>query len=210
MNKANRSTIFVLTVAVTALVFLGAGCKGAVDETVDDALSPVSTSLDVLGQAKTLSEDQRAKVNREAELATNEVTVAMILIEGRTAESGTELGDEIGCNDRIAYMKLSRETATDSVVCDALNTLFAAREIDGLHNSLEFSSLEVDKVQSRDGVTTEVWINGDIMSAGACDDPRIRGQIEWTIKRFRPKFKVFLNGSESEWRCFGDMSGLCK
>jgi hypothetical protein len=107
---------------------------------------------------------------------------------------------------------MHREAQTDSVVSDALTTLFSVRDSnrEGKYNALWQSKLAVEKIQSRDGVTTEVWLKGSTQSGGVCDDPRIKAQIEYTIKRLKPKFKIFLNGTESNYRCLGDMSGECK
>jgi len=109
-------------------------------------------------------------------------------------------------------MKEHRAASTDSIVHDALMTLFALKDANRneLYNALWQSDLAVDKIQSRDGVVTEVWLKGKTQSGGACDDPRLKAQIEATISRFRPKFKIFLNGTEAAYRCLGDMSGECK
>jgi hypothetical protein len=56
----------------------------------------------------------------------------------------------------------------------------------------------------------EVWLSGDLVSGGACDVPRVKAQVEETVRLYSPVFKIYLNGSESAWRCFGDMSGQCE
>ncbi len=204
-------TISRLSALLTTLLFVGAGCVPAADKVVDDALRPVTVPFEALEKAGDLSAEQRARANEENERMTNEVGVVMILTEGAEAPTGVLPGEVIGCNDRPVVVQMTRETATGNTMLDALATLFAVRDsnVGGLHNSLAYSELAVDDIRSPDGITTEVRITGNIVSGGACDDPRIKEQIEGTIRRFKPTFRVLLNGSESAWRCHGDMSGEC-
>lgn len=199
-------------VSVAALVFLGIGCSTA-EKLADDALLPTKVSLGALNKAKNLTTDLNAKDNEEAERTTNDITVAFVVPDGQDVPIGLETDKTtFGCNDTIVYMKRGRETASGDVVRDALTTLFAEKDstIGELHNSLAYSTLLVDRIVSRDGVTTEVELKGEMVSAGACDSPRLKEQIEATVRRFRPKYKILLNGSDSQWRCFGDESGLCE
>lgn len=206
-----KTTTHRIALLLAPLLLIGGGCISATDKTVDGALQPVTVPLAALDKAKELSAEERARALEQAENITNEVGVVMILIDGETPKAGMEPGPVIGCNDRPVVVQVSRESATDSTLRDALDTLFAVREItvDGLHNSLADSTLSVEKILSPDGVTTEVWIKGELNSGGACDDPRITEQVEGTIRRFKPNYKVYWNGSESAWRCHGDMSGEC-
>ena len=199
-------------VASASLLLVGAGCSGAPDQLASDVVRPVTVSVEALQKAQQLSADQKARVTYDAEQNTNEVGVVMILLDGDAVPAGVQVGDVIGCNDRPAVAQLSRDAATGDTVKDALTTLFAVREstVGKLHNSLADSRLAVDKIQSTDGVTTEVWLKGTLSSGGVCDDPRIKEQVEGTVRRLRPTYKIFLNGTESAWRCFGNMSGNCK
>lgn len=200
------------SVSVAALIFLGVGCSTA-EKVVDDALLPAKVSLDALQKAKNLTTDLGAKDNEEAERHTNDITVAFVISDIQEVPLGLEAEDEtFGCQDTIVYTKLGRETATGDVVRDALNTLFAERRtsVDGLYNALAYSTIVVDRIVSRDGVTTEVELKGEIVSGGTCDWPRITEQVEATVRRFRPKYRILLNGSESAWRCLGDESGFCE
>lgn len=203
---------FVLTAALAALAFVGSGCVTA-DKVADDALKPVSVPLDALQKAKDLTADLKAKNAEDAERNTNEISVAFVVTEGAEVPADATLEGEgmIGCNDRIAYAKVSRETASGDMVRDALETLFSVKETNyhGLYNALAFSDLKVDRILSRDGVTTDVEIVGSLNSGGLCDDPRIVQQIEATVRHFRPDYRILLNGSESEWKCVGNMSGQC-
>lgn len=190
-----------LLAAGFALLFIGAGCA----KTSPTASTPTGTQTAV-------TEDQQAALNRDAEATANESTVALIVTEGqKTPDGATVESATIGCNDRVAIATVPRITATNDVVKDALTSLFAVRDSNyhGFYNALWQSSFKVDKVQSTDGVTTEVWLTGKPMSGGVCDDPRIKAQIEETVRRLRPKFKIFLNGSQAHYACIGNESGNC-
>lgn len=198
---------------VVCLIFSGGGCQdSAADRVAGEAVNGmIRTPLKALDQAKELTQMERARAALDAESVANEMTVAMILPDGVAAPAGIEPGETVGCNDRVAYAKVPRESDSGDTLKDVLNSLFAVRETTygGLHNSLALSRLSVEKIQSRDGVNTEVWLKGSVSSSGACDDPRVKAQIEFTVKRLKPAYKIFLNGSEDEFRCIGDMSGLC-
>ncbi|HTK04480.1 MAG TPA: hypothetical protein VL500_02760 [Candidatus Eisenbacteria bacterium] len=206
-------TIAAAIIVPAVLVLLGAGCFSVADKLSNDAVLPVKTSVDVLNKAKTVTAEQSAKANEEAEMVSDDVSVALILTENTAVPAGADVQPGIvGCNDKVAYVKEHRAASTDSIVHDALMTLFSLKDSNrnDLYNALWQSDLAVDKIQSRDGVVTEVWLKGKTQSGGACDDPRIKAQIEATISRFKPKFKIFLNGTESAYRCLGDQSGECK
>jgi hypothetical protein len=210
-KKYSRNLNLLLAVTLSA-VLLGAGCREAGNELGNEIVTPVAVPVAALNQAKSTMSDAQAVANLQAESVANEVTVAMVLTEGAKAPDGAKIGETFGCNDQVAYVKAPRESDSGDTLRDVLNSLFAQRDpsFAKLYNSLAMTSLTVDKIQSTDGVTTEVWLKGTPTSGGTCDDPRIRMQIEATIKRLKPKYKIFLNGSESEYNCIGNMSGNCK
>lgn len=81
-----------------------------------------------------------------------------------------------------------------------------------------FAFFLVDKIQEPKKPSTanpiKVYLkqNPKIPGSTMCDDPRATEPIKETISEYagsRP-VKIFFNGSEKEWRCFGDMSGLCQ
>lgn len=191
-----------------ALMLVGAGCMNRLGK---DAAAPVTVPVEALGKSQEEIDAAKAKQAEEAAMAADDLMVAFIHSDNADAKAEVVEG-QIGCGDKVAYWPVHREAQTDSVISDALTTLFSVREPSpaGLYNSLWESKLSVDKIQSRDGVTTEVWLKGSTVSGGACDDPRIKAQIEYTIKRYKPNYKIFLNGSEADYRCLGDMSGECK
>ena len=209
-TKTHYAVFGILT---ATLLLAGFGCSQEFKSDVDTAFEGgVAVPLQALNAAKGLNAEEQARLNRQAEEEANELTVAMVLTENMAIPTATKVGDAFGCSDKVALTKVARAAATDDVLHDALVSLFDVKDssYNNLYNSLSQSTLTLEKIQSRDAVTTEVWLKGKIVSGGTCDDPRIKAQIENTIKYFRPKFQVFLNGSESEYRCLGDQSGECK
>lgn len=205
-------TIAAAIIVPALLVLIGAGCFRAAEKLADDSVLPVKAPVEALNRAKTVTNEANARAREEAEMTSDDLTVALIVTEGAPVPAGADVQPgTIGCNDRIAYVKEHRAAATDSVVHDALATLFSIKDSnrDDLYNALWQSDLSVEKIQSRDGVITEVWLKGKTQSGGVCDDPRIKAQIEWTIKRLRPSYKIFLNGTEAHYACIGDLKGDC-
>ncbi|HTM68242.1 MAG TPA: hypothetical protein VL426_02980 [Candidatus Binatia bacterium] len=212
-HKPKPGTVAAAIIVPALLVLIGAGCFSVADKLANDAVLPVKAPVEALNKAKAVTNEEKARANEEADSVSDDITVAMVVTEGSKVPEGADVQPgTIGCNDRIAYMREHRAAATDSVVHDALMTLFSIKDANRneLYNALWQSDLAVEKIQSRDGVVTEVWLKGKTKSGGACDDPRIKAQIEWTIKRLKPNFKIFLNGTETDYRCLGDQSGTCK
>jgi len=195
---------------VLPLLFIGAGCQ----KTVDEAAKPIEVPLAALQDAQELSADIAAQTRRQADSQVNLLPVAVVLAEGHDepTEGVERLADEtFGCEDRIGYVRVSRETATDDVLLDALNTLFSVAEpqLHGMLNSLWESEVQVEKIGG-DGLTAKIYLTGNLMSPGVCADPRIKEQVEATVRQYRPNYEIIFNGSEANWRCFGDGSGLCE
>lgn len=199
-----------IPIFAAALLFLGAGC---VQQGVDAPIDAVDTSLGALQKAKDLANESLYRARRATDATANELPVAMIVTDGHDVPDGAEeVGDVIGCNDTVAWVRAPRSAGTDSVASDALDSLFAVKDttFKGFHNSLaESVGLKVDRVSLVGDGMVEVNVIGTPVSAGACDTPRIKAQIEQTVLHYHPAVRVLLNGSEAEWRCLGDESGTC-
>ena len=210
---SDKSTFRLTLAVVIGLILAGAGCQGSVpDKIVGEAVNGmVATPLKALDKAKNLTADENARTRLEAESIANEMTVAMVLTENAEVPDGAEVGQTFGCNDRVVFTKVPRDADSGDTLKDILASLLAPHvpNVNGLYNGLADSRLAVDKIQSRDGVTTEVWFKGSVSSPGTCNDPRIKAQLESTIGRYKPKFKIFLNGTEKEYGCIGDMREEC-
>ncbi|MEA3249482.1 MAG: hypothetical protein U9Q03_03930 [Patescibacteria group bacterium] len=197
-----------------ALVLVGIGCAEKADEVAEDAVKPIAAPIAALNQANQATAGINASSRRKADLIENLLPVAMVLPDGQTAPaSGVERLQTatFGCLDRIGYVRVSREAATNDVLKDALMTLFSVRDatVNAMYNSLWQSTLMVDQVQGVGADTVEVYISGEALTSGVCDDPRFKEQIEATVRQYWPNYTIFLNGTEKEWECFGDQSGLC-
>ncbi len=228
-QRLKTSTVIAAFAVPIGLILLGAGCFQSVTQSVTDAgqtamkvgnqvgsdvLMPAKTSLEALQKAKEVAAVEKAQQNEQVDMANDDIPVPFVLTENTTAPADAKVAEEtFGCNDKIAFVSEHKAAATDSIVHDALLTLFGLHGSGThtpLYNSLANGKLQVDKIQSTDGVNTEVWLKGEIKPSGACDGPRIKAQIEAVVKRYRPHYKMFFNGSEANYRCLGDMTGKCK
>lgn len=119
--------------------------------------------------------------------------------------------EKIGCEDYLVQYKT--RTDEDVNLKTALDLLFAQKDTllpngTPLHNALSKSKVVIGVAEEKDKTTVDLV--GKIPIAGVCDTPRIKEQIERTIRYYAPQAKILYNGSESSWRCFGDESGLCE
>jgi len=169
-------------VGLAALLLAGWGCNPKIQPT---PLDQVSNDVDALQSAQELSAEEVILARRQNDLTSNLLPIAVVLTEGQEApaEGVERLSDEtFGCLDRIGYVRVTREMATDDVVADAISTLLASKEpaYGNLINSLWESTFKLDKVQQsgENGATTEVWISGEANSPGTCADPRIRQTVQ--------------------------------
>jgi len=95
----------------------------------------------------------------------------------------------------------------------ALDFLFSIKDHkygpDKLQNNLHFSSLILKKIQQT-GKTIIIDLEGKIIGIGSMTDVFTKKQITKTIEQYTDSYIVRLNGSESEWRCSLDKSGMCQ
>lgn len=192
-----------------SLALFGAGCADQ-----PSPLDGIGASVGALNEAKELTAEEAARKRRGDDVMTVDISVATIITEGSDvppAVTRVEPGT-IGCNDRVGYVRVFRETDYGDVAWDALASLLANREstIEQTYNSTWQSSLVVESVRPTSDGPIEVRLTGLPLSGGTCDDPRIKAQVEYTVSQYWPDYRILLNGSESAWRCIGDMSGLCK
>ncbi len=97
-------------------------------------------------------------------------------------------GPMVGCGDSVVlvsdFVEEALPTQKDRVL-RALTDLFAVKSSaygeSELYNALDETSLTVDSLTLSDSLI-EVQLSGAWSSAGACDDPRMVGQIEETIR----------------------------
>lgn len=143
----------------------------------------------------------KAPDETEDEFSDISLQLAFVAMEDNGAS-----GEAIGCGDSIVFVDKTvsaSSTITDSAKVEiALNELFSVGTPfygqSGLYNGLTHSSgLVVDAITIED-VRIRVDIGGEMISAGTCDDPRIKEQIISTIEA-NSEFTVsdedvFING----------------
>lgn len=102
---------------------------------------------------------------------------------------------------------------TDNPVQEALSALFAVKTAKYLDtdfvSTLNESDISAAVTKLEDG-TLQVNLTGELMPAGDMSPAYMKGQIEETIGYYTSDFVIQLNGSEAEYRCFGDLSGNCE
>jgi hypothetical protein len=98
-------------------------------------------------------------------------------------------GIPVGCGDSLVEVTVPI-WGTDSLeerIAATLTVLLSYNDVDfgesGLRNALYQNDATVESV-TLDGSTATVNLSGTIPSAGVCDDPRIVGQLEETVKAF--------------------------
>ncbi len=107
-------------------------------------------------------------------------------------------GRRIGCGDSVVAVEREIEP-TVGVLRAALDELFSLDERDygqsGLINVLADSNLAVDRLVL-DGGQATIYLTGDILLAGVCDDPRFVAQIVETARQFSTvdEVDVLING----------------
>ncbi len=108
-----------------------------------------------------------------------------------------KLGKKIGCDDSaIAVERII--PVTNAVLRASLNELLSIREPEygqsGLHNALASSTLKVDDVTIVAG-RAMIYLSGNLVLGGACDNPRVDAQIKETALQFPTvrQVSVFVN-----------------
>jgi hypothetical protein len=133
-----------------------------------------------------------------------------------------ESEDEVAPQDSILIegcgteylVKVASNNATKGGLQESLTELLAidSADYDGTDymNALALSDGTVNVTETTD--LLQIDITGKLMSAGSCDDPRLTAQVERTIELYAldKPYEIRLNGSNTNWKCFGDMSGECQ
>jgi hypothetical protein len=120
---------------------------------------------------------------------------------------------EFGCESLLVPVKIAI-TKTQSDLAEALVQLITikqnAYEEQALRNAVAPSAPTIKLTNIHyEGKTRVIDFEGQFTSGGACDDPRIKAQIEETVKLYVTDYQIRLNGEEKQWRCLFDASGLC-
>jgi photosystem II stability/assembly factor-like uncharacterized protein len=94
-------------------------------------------------------------------------------------------GDKIGCDDSLVPVEVAVAPSGKDQVAVAVDALLGirARDYEGKYNGLYLSNLQFVK-SSATGNRIIVYLSGQVVSGGECDDPRIIGQIRKTVAQF--------------------------
>ncbi|MBI4122336.1 MAG: hypothetical protein HY461_03310 [Parcubacteria group bacterium] len=151
------------------------------------------------------------KVISKVTLKPDANSVIVFLNGEKDAYKGSDGYMEIGCGDVLVPVR--RElTKTQSDLAHAIVELLTIKEKayadQGLSNTIAKSKVRLTNIHY-DGKTRVIDFEGEFVSGGTCDDPRIKAQIEETVKLYSSDYRIQLNGSETGWKCLGDQSGTC-
>jgi hypothetical protein len=111
----------------------------------------------------------------------------------------------VGCGDFLIESKIPVVAPRLSSVLSALSTYTAPV---GLHNPIFDKQIFFVGLR-RIGRHYTVSFEGTPLLGGICDTPRLKAQIEETIRLYTDDFEIRLNGSVQAYECMGDESGLC-
>jgi hypothetical protein len=153
------------------------------------------------------------KIIGELSMNADENSVVVFLVSEKGEYKGDDAYMEIGCDSLLVPVR--RElTKTQSDLAEALVQLLTIKQMQyeeqGLRNAVAPSAPTIKLTNIRyEGQTRVIEFEGQFLSAGTCDDPRIKAQIEETVKLYVTDYEIRINGKESEWRCLFDQSGEC-
>ncbi len=144
------------------------------------------------------------------------VTIHLIALDGQPSwqrAKGATGAEIIGCNDYLvpAAVKVRGESPEARAEA-ALNKLLSLTDKElasfGYESGFEPSALKATVDRKASGRLV-IDLKGTLTAAGVCTVPRMKSQIERTAAQFG-QFGILVNGSEAQWRCFGDESGNCR
>jgi spore germination protein GerM len=128
--------------------------------------------------------------------STDEMMVKFFMIY--VGDNGKE-GVLIGCGD--SAVAVQREVPqTQAVLKTALEQLLSVKDKDygmsGYYNALYQSNLTLDSATITNGKAT-IKLSGNLLTAGACDNPRVIAQLEETAKQFSSvkEVEILVNGT---------------
>jgi len=125
----------------------------------------------------------------------NETSVYLVDVEDQGAE-----GELIGCGDSLVPVILPIEPEADPIRATLQNLFDQGEEVgpSGLYNSLYQSDLAVDEIDIK-GETANLYLTGEMILGGVCDEPRLQAQLIETVNQFPAvsDVVVFLNGERA-------------
>jgi hypothetical protein len=185
-------------------------CNAAGTATVTPVPTVTSTNLPEPTTAPTIIEPTAAPATKAptlsspttapATLAPTSAGVDRIKIYLVAMDDKGISGDMIGCEDSI--IPVDRQIArTQAPLRAALEELLTLTDQfygeSGLYNALYNSHLTVDDVTIDANGKAMVYLEGTLLSAGTCDDPRIIAQLTYTARQFSTvkDAAIYVNGT---------------
>lgn len=149
----------------------------------------------------------------DVKLKADENSIVFFLTAEKADYKGSDAYMEFGCESLLIPVR--KELSKDqSDLATALVQLITTKEQayadQGLRNAIAPSAPTIKLTNIHyDGKTRVIDFEGSFKSAGVCEDPRIKAQIEETVKLYATDYRIQLNGDAKNWRCLGDQSGQC-
>lgn len=123
-----------------------------------------------------------------------------------------------GCGEYL--IKITKPVSGNRTVARALKALFEADPASygsdlstatAIHDGYFILESVVPEIAGAGTTTVSLRRREGVGLTGVCDTPRFKEQITETVRAQAgtSPFIIKLNGSEREWRCLGDESGLC-
>jgi cytoskeletal protein RodZ len=119
---------------------------------------------------------------------------------------------KFGQEDYLVPFAYKQNLTTNNPVEEALKGLFAIKAATygdkGYKTTTYLSDIQPKVTRLSDG-TTQVNLVGNVVLAGDLSGLYFQAQVEQTVKKYSNKYVIQLNGSEQEFKCINDLSGLC-
>lgn len=105
-------------------------------------------------------------------------------------------GWPVGCGDSVVPVEVRTEP-TQAVLKAAIQALLDLGEPvqPNLYNALSRAKVSLQRVELVQGVAS-IYLTGELLLGGVCDDPRAQAQLEQTALQFKTvrSVRIFLNG----------------
>lgn len=152
---------------------------------------------EVAGEKDTQDQETPVVIMPEPDLEEDEVAVFFVDVGNRR-----NIEETFGCDDSLSYLvrQLEGEDLTINEKVETAITYLISTEDryvgkGGLYNVFYNSNLTLDKVDISDS-TAKVYLDGELILGGACDNPRVEAQLKNTATQFDEidNAEIYLNG----------------
>jgi hypothetical protein len=175
VNPSTSRRFLTPLIIIIALIGIVAAMLYVLNLSVTPGTAPQTTPLNSQPDETNTSTNQPA--NQPA-VTTRRVYIAYIA----DGDDG-KIGEKVGCGDSVVIVSKTAQATSD--VEGALRALLADKSekygTTGLRNALWQSSLTLDGVTVIEK-TANVKLGGNLQLAGVCDIPRVKAQLESTVK----------------------------